>query len=209
MYIYGVAKRTRGQKTRERIAAAVYELHRTVGPAETTITAIAEKAGVQRFTVYRNFPDEVSLYQACLEHWTRLHPWPDPKRWRGIRDPAERLRIALRDVYLFYRDVEPLFAFGLADLPRLPALAEADAPLFDHWRELRRTLGRGWGVRGRRRARVVAAIALAVDFGAWHTLVRTQGLRDEEVIELMLGAVRAAATSRAASPGAARAAVSR
>jgi AcrR family transcriptional regulator len=180
------------ERSRTRIAQAVYELHSTIGPAKTTVSAIARKAGVQRLTVYRHFPNDLDLYRACLDHWTALHPWPDPDAWRSIRDPRQRLRTALTEIYSFFRTVEPLFALGTADMPKLPKLQEAHAPLFEHWAKMRRTLLYGWRARGRRRVRLAAALGLAIDFGTWHVLVRREGLRDAEAVELAVGAVEAA-----------------
>ncbi|HEV2711786.1 MAG TPA: TetR/AcrR family transcriptional regulator [Gaiellaceae bacterium] len=173
----------RAERSRRRIAQAVYELHSEIGPARTTVSAIAERAGVERLTVYRNFPDELDLYRACLEHWRALHPWPDPAPWREIADPRARLRRALAEIYVFYEEVEPLFFHGAADMPKLPKLQEADAPLFEHWEQIRRVLLAGWGARGRRRDRLAAALGLAVDFQTWFALIRREGLRAEEAIQ--------------------------
>src|SRR5918997_279949 len=79
-------------ETRQRIAEAAMELHRTVGFAQTTISAVAEKAGVQRATVYRHYPDEAKLFAACSAHWYSLHPPPDHSELGAIADPRERLR---------------------------------------------------------------------------------------------------------------------
>jgi AcrR family transcriptional regulator len=173
----------RVERSRRRIAQAVYELHSEIGPARTTVSAIARRAGVERLTVYRHFPDELDLYRACLEHWSALHPWPDPTPWRRIHDAKKRLRTALLEIYAFYEQVEPLFFHGTADLAKLPKLQEADAPLFEHWNEIRRVLLVGWGARGRRRARLAAAVGLAVDFQTWFALVRREDLSREEALE--------------------------
>jgi AcrR family transcriptional regulator len=173
----------RAERSRRRIAQAVYELHSEIGPARTTVSAIARRAGVERLTVYRHFPDELALYRACLEHWSALHPWPDPAPWRRIADPSRRLRTALVEIYAFYERVEPLFFYGTSDLPKLPKLQEADAPLFERWREIRRVLLVGWGARGRRRARLAAAVGLAIDFQTWFALVRREGLSSDEAVE--------------------------
>ena len=188
MYISTVSPNERSpdprvERSRRRIAQAVYELHSEIGPARTTVSAIARRAGVERLTVYRHFPDALALYRACLEHWTALHPWPDPGPWRRIADPRRRLPTALAEIYAFYERVEPLFFYGTADLPKLPKLQEADAPLFEHWREIRRVLLVGWGVRGRLRARLAAALGLAVDFQTWFTLVRREGLSADDTVE--------------------------
>ena len=77
-------------------------LHEEVGPARTSISAIAERAGVRRSTVYRHFPDEESLFAACSSHWRASNPPPDPGAWAAIDDPAERTETALRELYAFY-----------------------------------------------------------------------------------------------------------
>src|SRR6266852_9682488 len=92
--------------TRERIVDATVELHDSFGPARTTISAIAERAGVQRLTVYRHFPDERSLLHACSSHWTGQNPKPDPSSWVSIADPEERLRTALTAIYAYFRKTE-------------------------------------------------------------------------------------------------------
>ena len=183
----------RAERSRRRIAQAVYELHRTVGPAQTTVSAIASKAGVQRLTVYRHFPDELDLHRACLTHWRELHPLPDPAPWRAIADPPERLRTALGEIYRLFAEVEPLFLLGSADMPKLPKLQEADAPVFEHWERMRQVLLAGWGVRGRRRTRLAAAIGAAIDFQTWYALTRREGLSDEEAVELGVCQVKCAA----------------
>src|SRR6185312_8925397 len=82
------------EETRQRIVEAMVALHREVGPARTTISAIAERAGVERLTVYRHFPDERSMFEACTSHYATVVPQPDPARWEGVEEPAERLRSA-------------------------------------------------------------------------------------------------------------------
>jgi AcrR family transcriptional regulator len=176
----------RMRETRNRIAKATTELHGILGPARTTISAIAERAGVDRVTVYRHFPDDLSLYRACLDHMREDTPWPEPSDWEAT-NPLERIRLALRDVYKYYRAVEPVWEKGIPDLPRLPALQEADAPMFEHWATFPGLLDRGWKSRGKRRDRLRALIGHALDFTTWRSLVRNQGLDDEEAVELMVG----------------------
>src|SRR3954468_16571918 len=89
---YELKKRAAGMAdTRERITEAAVELHGTVGPARTTISAVAERAGVQRHTVYRHFPTEAELFEACSAHWGAANPWPDPARWEGLEDGLDQL----------------------------------------------------------------------------------------------------------------------
>src|SRR4051812_2777134 len=87
------------QETRRRITEAAVALHGTIGPARTTISAVAEKAGVQRATVYRHFPDDESLFAACSGHWVAMNPPPDPATLSEASDPTTRLRRALADTY--------------------------------------------------------------------------------------------------------------
>src|SRR5438094_8914809 len=86
-------------ETRRRIAHAAVELHASICPVAATITAIAERAGVQRHTVYSHFPDEHSLFRACVAHGLSLWPLPDPSRWAEIGDPQRRLAIQLDALY--------------------------------------------------------------------------------------------------------------
>src|SRR6185503_13669040 len=95
-------------ETRRRITEAAVKLHGTVGPAKTTVSGIAREAGVQRATVYRHFPDEEAIYQACTSHWNALHPPPDLGRWAALGDPEERLRVALQKVYAFYAETQQM-----------------------------------------------------------------------------------------------------
>lgn len=183
------------EQTRRRIAKAAFELHGTVGPAQATIAAIADRAGVQRATVYRHFPDDVSLFRACVAHGYRVSPAPDPEPWLAERDPEERLRVALGHLYAYFRANESLWLNVLRDLPGLPALQRANAELgtFSLWDRMKEVLLTGWGARGRRRRLIGAAIGHALDFRTWHSLVRGQGLRDEDAADACVAMVRALA----------------
>src|SRR5690606_6889289 len=104
---YNLKQRAKAEAdTRRRIVEAAIHLHESVGDAATTVTAIADRAGVGRVTVYRHFPDERSLLTACTNHYFELNPPPDPASWAGIADPNQRLETALTDLYAFYRRTE-------------------------------------------------------------------------------------------------------
>jgi AcrR family transcriptional regulator len=185
-------KRLRAEQelqTRQAITEAAVKLHGTLGPARTTVSAIAEEAGVQRATVYRHFPDEPALFQACSGHYMAMHPLPDPSRWVEIADPTERLREALGDVYGWWDETEPMMSRVIRDAPLVEALSaqtQARLAFFDHIAEI---LMRGRGLRGKRRARVEAAIGHALALSTWQSLVREQGLTNEDAVELMAGMV--------------------
>src|SRR6188472_3603132 len=110
------ARAAQEQATRMRIVDAAIDLHRSVGPARTTISAIAERADVRRATVYRHFPDERSLFLGCSGEWRDRHPVPDPGTWSAIADPAERLETALGALYGWYEDAEPMLTAVLRDV---------------------------------------------------------------------------------------------
>src|ERR1700712_1555470 len=96
------------EETRRRITEATVGLHLEVGPAKTTISEVAKRAGVQRLTVYNNFPDESSLLGACSAHYTAQPPPPDPAAWASVRDPGRRARAALSALYAYYRETEAM-----------------------------------------------------------------------------------------------------
>lgn len=185
----------RQQETRRRIVEAAVELHTTLGPARTTVAAVAERAGVTRPTVYAHFPDGRSLLQACSRHVREAIPPPDPAAWRSISDPAQRLEAALRDLYGYYERLEPLLENVQRDAAVMPIVAEMNAYRVRYLEEIRDLLLDGWRTRGAR-ARLQRAIGHALEFRTWQSLVRRQGCRTSEAVELMLTFVRAAASER-------------
>jgi AcrR family transcriptional regulator len=178
-------------QTRRRILDATVELHRTLGPGATRITEIARRAGVQRVTVYDHFPDEAALLAACSAHWRALHPAPDPAPWRALSDRGARLRLALGDLYAWYRETEPMTANVLRDAETIPALrAIVDGGLARYLAEVRTLLAEPFRARGTRRDRIDAAIRAAVDFHLWRALAP---LGDAQAAELAAGLVELAA----------------
>ena len=169
-------------ETRERIVEATVGLHATVGPAHTTISAIAEQAGVQRHTVYAHFRDERELFAACSAHWAALHPFPDPARWTDIDDPKRRLREALNAVYEWYEHVADDLLIFKRDSGVHATTAELVARRENALLALRDALAVGWS---RRRA-VKAAIGHALELETWHSLVRRHGLSHEQAVDAML-----------------------
>lgn len=177
-------------ETAQRIAQATFELHASIGPSKTTISAIAERAGVQRLTVYRHYPDDLSLFRACVDHGLSVLPLPDPGPWKRIANPEERLRRGLVQMYAYYRRTETVWSNILPDLPRIPALWQANDKTFESLGEIHATLAAGWRVRGGRRGLIDAAIWLALQFPTWQTLVRQRELTDKDATEVMIASVR-------------------
>jgi AcrR family transcriptional regulator len=184
----------RQQETRQRIVEAAVELHTTLGPSATTVQAIADRAGVTRPTVYAHFPDARSLFQACSGHVRATVPLPDPTAWRSISDPGARLQAALRDLYGYYERLEPLLENVQRDAAVMPIVAEMNAYGVRYLEEIRDLLLEAWATRGGARARVRRVIGHALEFSTWQSLVRRQGCRTNEAVQLMLGLVRAAAS---------------
>lgn len=180
----------RQEQTRQRIVEATVELHQTVGMARTTISAIAEKAGVQRLTVYRHFPDERALFTACTGHYMGANPPPDPASWTQIATPKERLKVALSEVYAYYGRTEPMLANVVRDAQVHPLTREMAEPFFQHFDRMRYVLATGWGIEEERLGSLLAVLGHALDFQTWRSLVRQQGLREEQAVELMMGMVR-------------------
>ncbi|MGH2839247.1 MAG: TetR/AcrR family transcriptional regulator [Solirubrobacteraceae bacterium] len=186
------------RETRRRITEATVALHGSVGPARTTISAVAEAAGVQRATVYRHFPDEAALFAACSAHWAADHPRPDPSGWAAIEDPDERLRAALGAFYAFYRSGERMLSNVMRDAEAIPALRAIGERNAGAMAALVERLDSG---RPSARAELrQAAIALALDFRTWHLLSR-RGLDDEQVVALMARAVACADGAAVSPPG--------
>jgi AcrR family transcriptional regulator len=180
---YELKERARRQaETRRRIVEAAVDLHTSVGPARTTVSAIADRAGVQRHTVYAHFPDERTLFRACSMHWRDLHPRPDPRRWLDLDDPERRLRGVLLDLYAWYEEVESDLVVILRDATLVAPAAEQLAEEAAATGALVVEVARGWP----RRRTVRAAIGHAVEFETWHSLVRRQGLSRAQAVDAML-----------------------
>ena len=138
------------EETRLRITEAAMELHGSVGPARTTVTAVAERAGVQRHTVYRHFPTEAELFASCTAHFAALHPWPDTDAWSRIDDPRERLATALDELYRWYEETSEMWTRILRDRELVEAIEANLLPFYDYVVHWVATLSAGWGLRGRR-----------------------------------------------------------
>jgi AcrR family transcriptional regulator len=184
---YQLKERARRQaETRQRIVDATVGLHTSIGPAKTTVSAIASRAGVERHTVYAHFPDEDTLFAACIAHWTAEHPLPDFASSLQLDAPEERLGGVLSDLYAWYESVEPDLAVFLRDTEPAP-LAEEMARTASAMRELADALARGWP----RRKTVRAATGHAVEFETWRSLVRRHGLSRKQAVEAMVRLVSA------------------
>jgi AcrR family transcriptional regulator len=179
----------RQAETYKALARAAFELHSSIGPARTTVSAIAEKAGVQRLTVYRHFADQDAIFAACSAYSFAQDPPPNPEAWRAIADPQIRLRTALHALYGYYGRKRQLLANLYRDA-ELPVVAAALSRRGEVLATGAAVLAEGWLAPTSKGARfVAAAIGHALDFTTWQSLVETQRLSQEEAVETMLGLV--------------------
>ena len=176
-------------QTRLRITESAVELHGSLGPAQTTMSAVAEHAGVRRSTLYRHFPDERALFGACSAHWAEANPPPDIGRWAAIEDPGERLDTALAELYAYYRQTEEMLDKLFRDAPTVPVVDELMGGFRAFVAEAVKALMRGRGLRGNAAKRTRAAIGHALAFRTWQDLTGAQGLGDRAAAELMSGLV--------------------
>jgi AcrR family transcriptional regulator len=190
----------RQEETRRRIVEATVALHESVGGAGATISAIAERAGVERLTVYRHFPDERALVTACTQYYWHQHSPPDLTAWKSITNIELRLRTALGEIYAYHRRTERMSLRAFQGMIDHPLLREVLAPQFAYWSEVRDVLSATWTAGGEPHPELRTAIGHAIGFMTWYSLVREQGLDDAQAIALMVGMLRSVeCTVRAAS----------
>jgi AcrR family transcriptional regulator len=189
---YELKRRAERQEgTRRRIVDAAVELHGSIGPARTTVSDIARRAGVQRHTYYSHFPTERSLAVACSGLYMDQNPLPDPEPWREIPDPEARLRRALRELYDYYADNDAMIANVMRDAEIDPLTHEMFARHSGKRLErMHEILLEGLSGNGRPRKTLRAAVELALSFRTWQTLVRQAGLGRDAAVAMMVAAVR-------------------
>lgn len=172
-------------QTRQQITAATARLHTTVGPANTSVSSIAEEAGVTRLTVYRHFADLDVLFEACRAHWRAENPPPNAAAWAEVPDLEARARRAFGELYGWFRDhAEELFPI-YRDISTMPVSSQAR--MRDENRRLGDLLLEGHAPDGEagRRARAVARHLL--DYRTWRSLAIQQELSDTEAVDLGVG----------------------
>jgi AcrR family transcriptional regulator len=156
------------EETRRRIVEALIELHAEVGPARTTVSAVAERAGVERLTVYRHFPHERAMFRACSSLYMQRNPPPERRPLHGV-PPVDAVRTTLASVYLWYRSNQAMFAKVLADVEHLPSLHESARQLLEYVDSLASDLDRLFD---RRSAHRRATLHHALEFSTWQSLSR-------------------------------------
>lgn len=187
-------KRARAQheeETRQRIVDAALELHASEGFPGASISAIADRAGVGRVTVYRHFPDYDAILDACTSHYMALNPPPRVEQWESIDDPRELLQTLVGTTYDYFEANEPIFTHGMADAVTLPFLANRMAAIGAYWSGVRDWLldrlmpGKTPG------ASSVALTGVLLSFSGWQALVRQQQRSTEEAKRVAIESISA------------------
>ena len=182
---YTLKRRAEQQaETRQRIVEAAVDLHSSVGPALTTISMIADRAGVQRHTVYAHFADDRSLYMACSGLAHERDPLPEAGSWWNIEDRDERLRVGLLAIYGWYERNAELAACVLRDAEYHHLTREiAELRFGPYMAAYHEVLGAKLSTKQR------ALLRLALSYSTWRTLVREGGLKAAAAVAAMVQAI--------------------
>lgn len=172
------------EETRQRIVEAAVALHEEIGPRATTVSAIAERAGVQRLTVYRHLPDEAAVIRACSSHWEALNPPPEAAAWASVPDPAARARAALQAFYAYYARTSPMWTSVRRDAPDMAPVRAAVEGFDAHVASIADALADAFGRGKRLRAQARATLRHALAFATWREL-EDQGLADPAKVALV------------------------
>jgi AcrR family transcriptional regulator len=173
------------ERTRQRITESAVVLHGSLGPSRTSLSAVAEHAGVRRSTLYRHFPDEAALFAASSSHWMSQHPLPDLNAWAAMSNPDKRLRGALTEIYTYYAETEPMLTNLLRDVDVMEAVQRQFTQFLNYLEASRLTLMAGRRERGRGAQRARAAIGHGLAFTTWRSLVREQGRTTNQAVEMI------------------------
>lgn len=184
---YKKTKRAEQQEqTRERIVEATVALHEELGPANTSIKAIAERAGVQRLTVYRYFPDDLSIFQACTSHWLSFNPPPDAADWQDMANAKEKTATALLAFFKYYRGTETMWTGAYRDVEDIAALREVLQGFEGYIDQVRDSLLAPWKLKGKSKQQLSITLRHCLRFTSWQSLKREK-LNDKQIVDLVLG----------------------
>jgi AcrR family transcriptional regulator len=176
------------RETREKIVDAAMALHEELGPAATTISALAERAGVQRLTVYRHFASDEELFGACTSKWFALNPPPDLTAVEAD-DAMARAHAFLLALYRYYRRTKKMWTGAYRDVEVVPALAGPMAAFDDSLVAAAKELADELAPRPTQRLR--ATLGHAAAFSTWRSLAK-QGLGDRAMANTVCAWLRCA-----------------
>jgi len=172
------------EQTRDKIVDAAMALHEELGPRATTIKAIAERAGVQRLTVYRHFEDDLAIFQACSSRWLELNPPPDPALWQELASPAERTEEALRNIYTYYASNVRMLSRVYSDAADVPALQEVMGGFRAYLDQIAKDLLKAWQPGSKKRKDVNALLKHAILFSTWESFSQDK-MKEKRIAEVL------------------------
>lgn len=183
------ARAEQAQETRQIIVDATVKLHETLGPANTSIKAIAEEAGVQRLTVYRHFPNDDSLFDACSSHWLNLHPPPWVADVGEYIDAQDQTAKTLLNLYRYYRRTERMWYVIYRDANEVEAMAGPISKIESYFNRMRDELLDGWKVNARNKKQLSLTIRHCLRFSSWYAL-KEEKLNDKQMVDLVMGWIK-------------------
>lgn len=190
---YKLNERARAQaETRQRIVEAAVQLHEELGPRATTVSAIADRAGVQRLTVYRHFPDDAAMFHACTTHWNERNPAPDRALWVEETDPMARARAAVGAFAAYYRRTRGMWTVAYRDGPSIEALKEPMSHYADYIDAVANDIAEPFGATGEAKARIFETARMVLRFPVFDGLA-SDGLDDEAITGLAMAWLQGAA----------------
>ena len=172
------------EQTRDKIVDAAMALHEEIGPRATSISAIAERAGVQRLTVYRHFKDDVTIFQACSSRWFELNPPPDPSLWQELAPAVQRTEEALRNIYTYYAANSRMLNRVYSDAADVPALQEVMVGFKSYLDQIGNDLLKAWQPESKKRNDVTVLINHALQFPTWESFSQEK-MKDKRIAEVM------------------------
>lgn len=172
------------EETRDKIVEAAMALHEELGPRATSISAIAERAGVQRLTVYRHFEDDVAIFQACSSRWFELNPPPGPSLWQELAPAAQRTEEALVNIYTYYSNSAAMLNRVYSDEADVPALQEVMQGFRLYLEGISNDLLKAWQPESKKRKDIKTLINHAVQFSTWKSFSQEQ-MKERKIAELM------------------------
>lgn len=179
------ARAEQAQETRQQIVEATMKLHEELGPANTSIKAIAEEAGVQRLTVYRHFPDDSTLYEACTSHWFELHPPPWVAEVDVPISPQRQTEKTLLALYRYYRKTERMWYVALRDVEELDALQGPMNKADSYFDSMCHQLLNSWKPKADSKKQLALTLRHCLRFSTWRSF-KSEKLSDKKIVELVM-----------------------
>ncbi|MGD8577386.1 MAG: TetR/AcrR family transcriptional regulator [Thiohalophilus sp.] len=179
------ARAEQARETRQQIVEAAVKLHEKLGPAKTSIMAIAEEAGVQRLTVYRHFPDDAGLFEACTSHWLSMHPPPSVADAGDPVEPRAQTEKTLLAVYDYYRANERMWTGAYRDVDEVEALQEPMGRVEAYFDSMRDDLLANWKVPAKDKKQLSLSLRHCLRFTTWRSL-KTESLSDKQMVKLVM-----------------------